>query len=300
MALAFQRICEILIVRQPTGFIGGHPQFFEQLGNATQVLYDERAPAIPGLRIQFTAKRDLGKEPNTCKLVITNLASANRLDIERKPTYVIVRAGYDGVAKLMFTGNVRAAWSELKGTDYETTIELGDGADAFKNARLNRSYKAPIDPARIISEAVGSMGLKLPPEIERSAELKEALKIGFSAHGPTRDVLTRVLAPYGYGWSMQNGTVRILRSKDTLGADILVAPPPDGGLIGSPTKSAPDKKTGISEVSFDHCLEPDLEPAQSIKLKSKAINGRFKITDCEYTGDTRGTDWKTGVKARPI
>lgn len=294
---SFQRICEVLIVKQPTGFVGGNPQFFEQLGNATQILYDERNP-IPGLRIAFSSKRDLGKEPNSCKITITNLAASSRIDIERKPTYVIIRAGYDGVARLMFTGNIRYAWSELKDTNYETQIHIGDGADAFKNARLNRSYKQPIDPARVIADCASAMGLKLPPEIERSPELKEAIKAGVSVQGPVRDTLTRVLAPYGFGWSMQNGKLQIMRSSDTLGADLVVSV--ETGLIGSPTKSAPDKKTGVSEVSFENTLNPDLVPGQSVRLQSKTINGRFKLTDAETTGDTRSDDWKTVCKGRPI
>lgn len=298
--LNFQRICQVTIARQPTGFVGNNPTFFDQLGNATFVEYDERNP-VAGLRIQFEVKRDLGKTPNKCKITITNLAPASRIEAERKPTYVILSAGHDGVARLLFTGNVRVAWSELKGTDWETYLELGDGADAFANARLNKSYKEPIDVHRVLTDCAGSLGLQLPPEIEQSAELRQALKTGISVQGPTRDTLTRLLAPYGYGWSFQSGKLQILRSKDTLGQDTLVTQ--DTGLQGSPTRTTPNKKTGISEVTFDNVLNPDLAPGTAVKLDSKAMSGRFKITDATSKGDTAGTagtDWSTSIKAVPL
>lgn len=298
--LNFQRICQVTIARQPTGFVGNNPTFFDQLGNATLIEYDERNP-VPGLRIQFEVKRDLGKTPNKCKITITNLAPASRIEAERKPTYVILSAGHDGVARLLFTGNIQVAWSELKGTDWETYLILGDGADAFANARLNKSYKEPIDVLRVVTDCASSFGLKLPPEIEQSADLRQALKTGISVQGPTRDTLTRVLAPYGYGWSFQNGKLQILRSKDTVGQDILVTQ--DTGLQGSPTRTTPNKKTGVSEVTFDNVLNPDLGPGTTVKLDSKAMSGRFKITDATSKGDTRGsagTDWSTSIKASPL
>lgn len=290
MSRLYKHTAKVVIARQPTGFIAENPQFFESLGNAVE---------IEKLRFTFEVKRTLQKEPNPCDLVIYNLSPHSRAEIEKKPATVTLLAGYDGVQRLLFTGDLRHAFSEREGTEWVTYVKLGDGARSYAHARMdNKSYKPPIRVSQVLTDAANSMGLDLPPEAEQSLELKQALSTGISMHGPTRDVLTRLLAPYGYGWSIQNGTLQILKDGDTRGEAFLING--DTGLKNSPTRETGDKALQRLEVSFEVALYPELFPGCLVQLESQAFNGTFKVLELSHAGDTEGDEWTTSVKARAL
>lgn len=286
----FNRVCRVVVVGQPDGFIGGRPGFFESTGNAVE---------ITALRIQFEVKKNLGKEPNKCTIKISNLAETTRTFLDRKPIRVILHAGYDGVEKLLAVGDMtRCSTRREDRTENVTTIEVSDGMRAYANARMNRSYRKPILARKVLQDAARSLGLELPPEIEQSAELKEALSSGISMHGPTREILTRLLAPYGYGWSIQNGQLLILRTDEVRpGEAHLISR--ETGLIGSPELKEPEKPGDQSEVRFSTLLFPELNVGQLAKVQSRFVNLACKMTDVSHKGDTRGDDWSTEVTGRP-
>lgn len=287
----FNRIAKVTVAKQPTGFIGSNPQFFEQIGNAIEVTTQ---------RIAFEVSKNLGKEPNKCSIKMFNLSPDTRAEVEKDPLKVTLYAGYDGVARLLFTGDLRYAYSERNGPDIVTNLDVRDGLRAFANARMNRSYKPPITVRRVLEEAARSLGLDLPPEVEQSTELKQALADGISLHGPTRDVLTRLLAPYGYGWSTQNGRLQILRDGDTR-ADQAFLINEDNGLLGSPKKTTPTKPGERSEVTFDVQLYPELVPGGKAKLESEFLKVVMKMIEVKATGDTDPQgQWVSSVKGRPV
>lgn len=289
MSRLFKHTCRVTVARQPTGFIAENPQFFESLGNAVE---------IADLRVEFSVKRTLSKEPNPCEITVYNLSEHTRADIERKPATVTLHAGYDGVARLLFTGDLRDAWSERDGTEWRTYLRVGDGARAYAHARISRSYKPPIQVIKVLEDAAKSMGLDLPPEIERSVELRQALSTGLSVHGPTRDVLTRLLARYGYGWSVQNGALQIVRDGDARGQAFLINA--DTGLKGNPHRETSDKALQRLEVGFEVALYPELFPAGLVKLESDAFNGTFRMLEVMHKGDTHGDEWASTITARAV
>lgn len=292
----FDRRAKVTIVRQPSGFIGSNPQFFESLGNAIEIV-----GGMTGNRIQFEVSKNLGKEPNKCTIKIYNLSRDTRSEVEKNPIRVTLEAGYDGVTRLLFVGDLRYAFSERSGADIVTTLDVRDGLRAYAHARMNHSYRPPIRVQQVLQDCARSLGLDLPPEIERSAELRQALSDGISLHGPTRDVLTRLLAPYGYGWSVQNGHLQIIRDEDTRSGQAFLINDEEGGLLGSPKKTIPEKPGSPSEISFDVQLYPELVPGGLAKLESEFLNATIKMLDVKATGDTDPTgDWKTSVKGRPL
>jgi hypothetical protein len=166
---------------------------------------------------------------------------------------------------------------------------------------MNHSYRPPIRVQQVLEDCARSLGLDLPPELERSAELKQALSDGISLHGPTRDVLTRLLAPYGFGWSVQNGHLQILRDEQTRSGQAFLINDDEGGLLGSPKKTIPEKPGSPSEISFDVQLYPELVPGGLAKIESEFLNVTIKMLDVKATGDTDPTgDFKTSVKGRPL
>ncbi len=300
MTRLFGRVCKIVITRRPDGFIGSNQDYFEQVGNALEIMGSQPTKGV-GMRIRFSITKNLGKEPNKCVVKIDNLSPNERTQIEgaRGPVNVSLYAGYDGVFKLMFTGDMTRGFSERESkTNIVTTMQVGDGMRAFATAHLSRSYKPPIKVRRILEDAAKTMGLKLPVELARATELDQALPNGFSAHAPTRTILTNVLAPYGLGWSVQNGQLQIISELAVReGVEFLVDA--SAGLLNA-NRTYPEKPGGKSEVKFQSLLYPELIPGARAKLVSEFLNTSMKMTDVKHDGDTAGSDWYTSVSGRPL
>ncbi len=282
----FGRVCKVTAWKQPTS-----SSFFEQLGNGVE---------ITDLRMQFNIDKHLAKEPNTCTITISNLEHHSRMFLCQKPLHVRIDAGYlDSGARNLFMGDLTIGFSKRVGPDIETKLQIGDGARAYAHARCNKSFKPPVSVREVLKYAASTMDLELPLDLDSEPDFAQAMSSGISMHGPTRDILTRLLAPYGYHWCFQNGRLQILRDDQILDTAAFLINA-GAGLIGSPERSAPDKKTGRSELTFETLLYPELIPGATVKLESEEIQGTFKMIQVTHTGDTRGVDFKTAVKAVPL
>lgn len=290
MARIFGRVARVTVAGRPTGFVASNPTFFERLGNAIE---------IDQPRIRFQVTKNLGKEPNKCTIKVHNLAETTRTELERGTLSVTLHAGYDNVYRLITTGDMRRCYSQREGTDIVTVMQVSDGARAFAHARVNRSYKPPIQVSRVLADCAKSMNLTLPPEIEQSAELRQALQDGISTRGPTREILTRLLAPYGYTWSVQNGKLQILRDEDLRPGEAILVDE-NTPIINTPERTYPDKPGGKSEVKFDVFLYPEINPGSRVRLRSEFISLDMKVTDVTHVGDTDNGDMKTSVNGKPL
>lgn len=293
MPRIFGRVARVTVARRPAISSSVNPQYFERNPNAIVI------DSASGARISGSIKKTLNKMPNPAAIKIYNLSESTRTEMEKNVLAVTVHAGFDNVYQLVTTGDCKRCWSYREGTDIITEIRVGDGILAYAGARMTRSYKPPIQAVRVLSDAAKSMGLKLPPEAEQSSELKAALAAGISVHGPTRDILTRQLAPYGLTWSVQNGQLQILADEQTRpGSAILINA--EAGIIGTPERSYPDKPGGKSEVKFEVSLYPAIVPGSLIKLESEFLNIVLKATDVDHDFDTKEGDFKTSVNGKPI
>jgi hypothetical protein len=261
------------------------------------------------LQVTFSIKKNLGKQPNTCKVTLVNLAPQTRDFYTTKPLRVDIAAGHNGVARLLWSGDLRFGYSRHNGPEWVTELELADGLQAFAFARMNRSYRPPVRVDRVLKDAAASMGVTLPAAIANLSIMQQPLAAGLALTGPTRDVLTQLLAPYGYNYSFQNGQLQILRDVDVRpGQAILVNQA--NGLIGSPEMTAPrnpakslravQKSYRGAEVKFRTLLKPELIPGGLVQLESQTVTGTYKMTDVGHDGETRGTPWYTDVTARPL
>lgn len=299
MSKLFGRVAKVVITRRPQGFVGSNQNFFEQLGNAVEIVSGD--PTKGGLRIRFNVTKNLGKDPNKCEVKVDNLSPNERSQIEgaRGPVNISLYAGYQSTFKLLFTGDMTRGYSQREGrTNIVTTMTVGDGMRAFASSHTSRSYKPNTKVRRILQDAASSMGLKLPAELDKATELDQALPNGFSANEPTREVLTKMLAPYGYGWSIQNGQLQIISVlKAREGIEFVVDA--GAGLLNA-NRTYPEKPGGKSEVKFQTLLYPELVPGARAHLTSEFLNTSMKMTDVQHSGDSAGSDWYTSVSGKPL
>lgn len=288
----YKRACSLTVYRTApvtTGFIGANPQFFAPQPNGVQ---------ITGLRVQFKIEKSLDSTPNKSEITVSNCAETTRAFLQSKPLIAQLDAGYDGNLRHVFSGDVRFAYSTHEETDWETKLSLGDGDRAYRYARTSRSYKKGASVMTALQEAAGSMGLKLDPSVTASTTLQAQFATGRTLQGPTRDELTRLLAPFGYHWSIQDGRLQILKDQNaspTSAYDVSQST----GMIGSPEWTTPEKSGASSRLKVKMLLFPELIPGGTIHVSSEAIEGLFRLNKVEHTGDTHGDDWMTEVEAVP-
>jgi len=284
MARLFNKTYELTTWATPApgSFIGANANYFERIGNGLKI--------VPPTNVKFEVKKNLGREPNTCKLEIYNLAETTRAELERKPRTVHFAVGYDGAPQLLFTGDVRTCYSAVDGSDFITVVELGDGARAHAQGHISKKYKSGVRVDQVVRDCARSLGLDLPPEAEQSIDLKRALEDGISLHGPTRDALTRILNRYGYSWSIQNGQIQIL-ADDQVRAGEAVLLDKATGLLDSPKRKDPAKPgKKPPEVTANALLRPDILPGKQVKLVSRDIEGVYKCLEVKFAGELDDND----------
>lgn len=287
----FGRSCRVTAYRQGTGFIGANPDFFERLDNGIE---------ITGLRIQAEITKTIGSSPNRCDLTITNLSDTDRAELLVGTTTIVLDAGYDGVLQQLFVGHLKNIPAVARDhASRETKLQLLDGGRAYRSARINRSYKTGTPLRTIIKDAASALGWTLPRAFEASPELDQRIASGLALEGSAADELTRLLAPYGYGWSSQNGKLQILRDDQTSNDDAWLIDDDGRGLVGEPTWDPPPKGKP-PKLSFRCLLFPELAPGGKVQLDVPAVRGLHRIFQAKHTIDTRGQDWYTDVEARRL
>jgi len=253
---------------------------------------------ITDLRVAFEVEKHVGKEPNTAKVTISNCSADTRKFLERRPLFVRVDAGYEDGARHLFAGDLRWGTSKLDGPTWNTELELGDGERAYRHARVSRSYRRGTSVLVALGECAAAMGLELPPDVTASPDLQRQFATGASIQGPARDELTRLLAPYGFGWSIQDGRIQILKDADTRKDRALVISK-DTGMIGSPEHAAPDKPGRPAMLIVRHTLYPQVTPGGLISVNARDTKGVFRVERVRHVGDTHGDDWTTEIEAKP-
>lgn len=287
---------------------GLSPGFFENLQTITTI---ESTNSRPGHQIKFKIEKHLRKTPNQGEVTITNLSVASRDEFVRGATRIQLEAGYDDDLRLLFLADLRYASNELTGTEWLTKLQLADGARAYANARVNHSFAKGTPISTIVAHIAQSFGVPVPAELSASAELKARLSTGETLSGSSADELTRILDPYGFTWSFQHGRLQILAADAAVAgtARLLTTPENGGGIIGSPTINAPKiiappkagrhkskREPRVPKLKVKHSLYPELTPGERVQIKSRSINGLFRIDSLVHEGDLFGDTWTTEIE----
>lgn len=273
----------------PGGFISNNPQFFDKLPNAI---------TIEGLRIKADVEKNLDKEPNKCEIVIFNCNEQTRAFLEAKPLTIRVDAGYDGNLRHVYTGDLRYGYSTLASPNWETHLQLADGDRAYRFGRVDRAYKKGTSVVTALVDCAKSFGLVLDATTLASPELQAQFASGRTLQGATRDELTRLLGPFGYSWSLQDGRIQILRDDQTR-TDRAYEISEDTGLIGSPEFTTPDKIGKAAALKTKSLLFPELTPGGRIVMRSRGVNGIFRCERIGHEFDTHEDSWFTTVESKP-
>lgn len=253
---------------------------------------------VRNLAMSFKVKKDLKSKPNTCELKIRNLAEAHQAQIEENPNVAVqLEAGYESGTSVIFIGDLRTAPTETDGTDDVTTVSSGDGEKKHKTARVTKSHAKGATSAVVIKSLVDAIGVSPGNSASAisaitSSGVGELFTLGTALCGSAAREMTRILRAVGYTWSIQNGALQLLTTKQTV-AGSAIKVDQTTGLIGSPSVDS----DGVLSCKIQ--IVPDVFPGRLMVLQSKGISGQYRIEETEHTGDNYGSDWQIAVKAKP-
>lgn len=254
---------------------------------------------VSELDCTFKAKKNLKPEPNTCELKIFNLSQDSRSLLQTSKKLVVrLDAGYVGQVAQLYLGEVLRAQSYRSEADIITEISTNDSKKDLQTGKIALSIgpKVPAQVAltalaRAMKVGVGNVPVKAA---QLASQGKTFFGPGSALFGYASDALTDICKSADWEWSIQDGVIQILdRGKALEGLAVLLSS--DSGLVGSPTI---DHK-GI--VTAKALIQPDLRPGHKVTFDTmnfKASQG-YRIQECEYSGDTAGTEWYASLKCKP-
>lgn len=258
---------------------------------------------ITNLRFKFEIQRSLTSTPNTADVWIHNMSERSRAELEGKSLSVQLEAGYDGVNRLLCVGDVHFAMSEIQRTDWVTLLQVNDLGRAFTYARVNRSYASGATLRTIIRDVAASMGLGIPTNLEKEVALDQGINVGTVTKGRAQRELTRLLAPFGYNWSVQNGNLQVLRDEEARDGEALLVDQAHG-MVGTPQFGAPPRNGKSPHITLKMLLYPEISPGTLVEVRSKALSGgkgRFKVEKVKHLGDTHAPNrWLTEAQVLPL
>jgi hypothetical protein len=259
---------------------------------------EPNAVEVENLQVRFEIKKSLKSTPNPATLTITNLAESTRDELAKLPQVAILEVAYgDAELERIFIGDVFYVGHEWAGPTVETKLQAHDGGRAYAHARVTQSLKAGSVVLEGVKAAAAALGLKLPPPVLTMPQLQQAATAGLALAGRASDELSRLLTPFGLGWSVQDGNLVVLADSGVRpGQAILIDEA--AGMIDTPKWSTPSKPGQRPTLAVDCLLFPEVAPGNTIQVKSRTANGLFKVTDVTHTGDTMGGDWMTSIEAK--
>lgn len=248
------------------------------------------------LRVQFSVAKQLGKEPNTASVTITNLARERRAQLQQYGGKFMLQAGHNDSIAQLFVGDIRRVETKQEGSDWNTSVLSGDGERAFNFGHVNESFGPNTGAPDILGKITGALGVSLG-NMSKASKILSGKKYtnGYTAYGPAAAELDRLLEPEGLTWSIHDGELLILKGKEA--ADFMIPElSPDTGLIGSSEIGAAEKNKG--PVLKAKCLlQPRIKPGGKVKLVSSVYNGEVRVVKLTHAGDTHGDEWYTSFEA---
>lgn len=258
---------------------------------------------LSGLRIKFATHKGDVETPNNADITVYNLAPETVSRIRGEFKRVVLAAGYESNAGIIFDGQIRQVRTGREGADTWTAITVADGDRAYNFATVATTLAAgatPADQVAACGTAMASKGSAVGyiPDLGG-----QALPRGKVMFGMARSYMRDVARTSDTSWSIQDGLLQMIPAKGYLPGEAVVLTAATG-LIGTPEQT----NDGIKVRCL---LNPRLKIGGRIKLDNASIlrvktdlklgawdkspkldrDGTYRVLKVEFVGDTRGNDW---------
>ncbi len=259
---------------------------------------------IEGLRVSFDITKTNKKSANNAKIMIYNLNESNKSILKTKEDLSLtLEIGY-GINNidLLFTGDIVRSSTQRSGPDFISTIEVDDGDQALTTATIDKSYVAGTNMKTVVNDALQSMKDAGQVIIGSVNSIKDDIaQNGFSASGLAANVIDQITKKQGLEFSVQDNETQILGEDEDTGEEAIVLTP-STGLIGSPRIGLIGKEAAkIDGIEFKALIQTTrFKPGRVAQIKSREVDGFFKILKSKFTGDTHAPAWFVACEAQII
>lgn len=260
---------------------------------------DARAGADAGLRITFNVERDEKRTPNAAEIQVYCLSRDHREALSKAETVsVALEAGYLDDVGVIFQGDLRSA--TIGGPpDRVVTVRGGDGENAIRTAKINRTFKAGTPVATVLREIGRAMGVSQGNLTAAASGVTGALARARTVAGVCADELEAFCRTQGLRWSIQDSALQIRTEGRPVvpGTGYLLSP--SSGLIGTPEVSIERGKGKV--VTFTALLRADIIPGVAVALAdNEAFEGNLVVTQTTHEGDSHGGPWYVRGTGKPL
>lgn len=228
-------------------------------------------------RVPFSTK----EEPDISEIRIYNLSNSTIESIGAK-AYVILNAGYKGDVGNILNGKIENISTVWEGVDKVTVLKVSDGGFEWRNATVNKTYKAGTKAKYIMADLASILGLEVG---ETSPKNDIEYKLGKSISGHVETALKQLVKDTGSKMYISKGRLYIRdKNKGTETGFLLNS---DTGLIGSPEKIEEEDEKGnkIIKYKVQSLLNHRISTDSLIQIESKTINGNYRVESGVHTGD---------------
>lgn len=265
---------------------------------------------LEGFRIVFTVDQSLRGSPNTASILIYNLHPTDEAAIKKEFNHVILEAGYEGLSRIIFRGNIKYPAHYREGNDWITEIQAADGDRAYTQDHIGITLSKGRTPEDAVNEI-----LRISKDIKKGHIELPAISYtrGKVLSGPIPKILEQISRDAGANWSIQNGVLNIVRA-DSVISGIAIKLDSTSGLLSAPEVT----EKGVKIKSL---MNPQIEPNKVVQIDNNNVkiqvhqkiasgpktkvkrparldpDGRYKVYKLRHQGDTRGSDWYTETEA---
>lgn len=259
---------------------------------------------IQNFRIKFEVIKSAVSKENQAKIEIYNLSNDTRKTISEINSLIRISAGYSQNVGLVEIGQGDITRVRTNRTDVDTITEifLADGLKTLKTKLVTLSYAKDVRLQDMISNLQSQTGLKFRlMGIDKVTNCEG----GYSDLGTLDEILNNLSSIYNFKWSMQNGTV-LIQGTQSLYSDSILLLSAESGLILNPSNFKKDDRKVVkdetkkrtTEYVVQALLQPQLQIADTIALKSQDLNGKFIVQKITHYGDTMGNDWYSEIELK--
>ena len=235
-------------------------------------------------KIDIDITLEAGGAENGGTVLLYNLSPDHEnVIIDRRGEPIEVYAGYGGSPPLLFSGVVQRAFRlpEANARVLSVTVSSMAEAPGTLGGLTNRSYQGEVAVRElvrlIITEDMGFsvIGLDVIP-------LTEVLEDGFAHTGISTAALKRLLIRRSISFYEDKGAIHLTKQGVADGVGKFTVTP-ETGLVGTPSQTDEGAKAQV-------LLNPLIELASSLTIKSQALNGTYKVVALRH----HGTNWLPG------
>lgn len=263
---------------------------------------------VSELRIRFHVEQALVGKPGHAVITVNNMANDTAQRIQREGAPVILQAGHEGNAGLIFRGTaIQIRRGRESQTDTFLEITAIDGDVAYMYATVNVSMAAGWTHTDQLKEMQKGMQAKgVDPGYTGELYQTKAVR-GKALFGAVRDHMHDFSVSTGTEWAINMGKMDVVPVGGILPDEAFLLTP-DTGLIGIPTQS-------VDGIHVRALLNPCFRAGAQVKLQNSSIleaqinpayadvtynapldrDGAYKIYSVSHVGDTRGNDYYTDM-----